>query len=186
MAPHLLVEGVDELLARGRARERGAVMERAAEAPEVEEPLIRAVEGHPHAVEEEDDAGPRLAHLQDRRLVGEEVAAVDRVVEVPPGRVALPFPVDRGVDAALRADRVRALHRDDREEIDGQPRLGDPDRRHEAGEATADDDRAGGRHPYTRNATRMANATTALYSGEITAALSSVTSPISTAPSIAP
>jgi hypothetical protein len=126
--PHLLVERVDELLAGGGPRERGAVEERAAEAAEVEQALGRAVERDAHAVEQEDDARPRLAHGLHRRLVGEEVPAVDRVVEVAGGRVALPLPVHGGVDPALRADGVRALHRDDREEVDRHPRLGEPDR----------------------------------------------------------
>ena len=56
--------------------------QRAAEAAEVEQPLGRAVERHAHAVEHEDDAGRGVAHPLDRRLVGEEVAAVDRLVEV--------------------------------------------------------------------------------------------------------
>ena len=118
VAAHLLVERVEQLLAGGRAGEGGAVVERAAEAAEVEQSLGRAVERHAHAVEQVDDAGRRVAHRLDRRLVGEEVAAVDRVVEVLPGGVALALQVLGGVDAALRAHRVRALHRHDREQID--------------------------------------------------------------------
>ena len=70
-------------------------------------------------------AGRHLAHRFDRRLVGEEVAAVNRVVEVFPGRVAFAFGVDGAVDAALRADRMRTLHRNDREQIDRMARLSD-------------------------------------------------------------
>ena len=76
------------------------------------------------------------------RLVGEEVAAVDRVVEVDLGRVALALRVHGAVDAALRADRVGALHRHEREEVDRDARLAELDRRHQAGEAAADDDDA--------------------------------------------
>ena len=60
--------------------------------------------------------GRGVAHLLDGRLVRQEVAAVDRVVEVLPGRVALALRVDRAVDAALRADRVGALDGDRGEE----------------------------------------------------------------------
>src|SRR5207244_6913802 len=59
------------------------------------------------------------------------------------GRVALPLPVDRGVDPALRTDRVRALDGHDGEQVDGEPRLGDPDGGHQARQPAADDDEAG-------------------------------------------
>ena len=142
VAAHLLVERVDQLLPRRRAGEGGAMEQRAAEAAEVEQPFGRPVERDAHAVEEEDDRRPRLAHRLHRRLVRQEVAAVDRVVEVPPRRVALALPVDGGVDPALCTDGVRALDRHEREQVDGEPRLGDADRGHEAREPAADDDEA--------------------------------------------
>ncbi len=88
VAAHLLVERVEKLLAGGGAGERGAVIERAAEAAEVEQALGGAIEGHAHAVEQVDDGGRGLAHGLDGRLVGEEVAAIDGVVEVLGGGVA--------------------------------------------------------------------------------------------------
>ena len=78
-------------------------------------------------------AGPCVAHLLDGGLVGEEVAAVDGVVEVRPGGVALALEVLGGVDAALRADGVRALDRHDGEEVDGAAGFGDLDDGGEAG-----------------------------------------------------
>ncbi len=57
VAPHLLIERVQQLLARGGAGEGSAVVERAAEAAEVQQPLGSAVEGDAHAVEQVDDAG---------------------------------------------------------------------------------------------------------------------------------
>ena len=142
VAADLLVERVEELLARRRAGERGAVEERASEAAEVEQAFGRAVERHAHAVEHVDDARRRVRHPLDRRLVGEEVAAVGRLFEVHLGRVALALGVDARVDAALRAHRVRALHGDQREEVDGDARLAQLDDGGEAGEASADDDDA--------------------------------------------
>ena len=62
VAAHLLVERVEKLLAGGGAGKRGAVVERAAEAAEVEQPFGRAVEGNAHAVEQVDDAG-RHSHM---------------------------------------------------------------------------------------------------------------------------
>src|SRR6202042_2999141 len=81
-SPDLLIQGIQQLLAGGGSSERGAVEERATEAAEVEEPFGGAVEGDAHAVEEIDDGGTLFAHLLDGGLGGEEVAAVDGVVEV--------------------------------------------------------------------------------------------------------
>ena len=84
VAANLLVERVEKLLAGGGSGEGGAVEERAAEAAEVEQAFGRAVEGHAHAVEQVDDGRARSHICFDRGLVGEEVAAVDGVVEVLP------------------------------------------------------------------------------------------------------
>jgi hypothetical protein len=81
-----------------------------------------------------------FAHVLDRGLVGKEVAAIDRVVEVRPGGVSLPLEIFGGVDASLRADGVRALDRDDRKEIDFAAGLGDLDNCGEPGETTPDFD----------------------------------------------
>ena len=59
VAADLLVERVEQLLAGGGAGEGGAVVERAAEAAEVEQALGGAVEGHAHAVEQVDDGRAR-------------------------------------------------------------------------------------------------------------------------------
>ena len=88
VAADLLVEGVEQLLAGGGSGKCSAVVERAAEAAEVEQALGGAVEGHAHAVEQVDDARGGFAHGLDGGLVGEEVAAVDGVVEVLVGGVA--------------------------------------------------------------------------------------------------
>ena len=119
------------------------MIERAAEAAEVEQALGSAIEGHAHAVEQVDDAGRGLAHGLYGSLVGEEVAAVDGVVEVLGGGVALAFEVFGGVDAALRADGVRALDRDDGEEVNVAAGFGDLDDRGEAGQASANHDDSG-------------------------------------------
>ena len=82
VAANLLVERVEKLLAGGRSGKGGAVVESATEAAEVEQSFGRAIEGNAHAVEQIDDAGSGLAHGLDRRLVGQEVATVDGVVEM--------------------------------------------------------------------------------------------------------
>ena len=103
-AADLLVECVEELLSGGRAGEGGAVVEGASEAAEVEQAFGRAVKGDAHAIEEVDDGGRHVAHVFDRRLIGEEVSAVDGVVEVLGRGVALSFEVLGSVNATLRAD----------------------------------------------------------------------------------
>ena len=118
IAANLLVERVKKLLAGGRSRKGGAVIERSAEAAKIEQPLRRSVEGNTHAVEQINDAGRGLAHVFDGRLVGKKITAVNRVVKVLPGRIAFALQILSCVDAALRAYRVRTLHRDDGEEID--------------------------------------------------------------------
>src|ERR1039458_4889514 len=137
VAAHLLVERVEKLLAGGGSGECGAVIECASEAAEVEQAFGRAIEGDAHAVEQIDDAGSGLAHRLDRRLVGEEVATVDGVVEVDPGGIAFALQVLGRVDATLRAHRMRALYRDDREQVNFSAHLGNLDDGGEACQAAA-------------------------------------------------
>ena len=137
MAADLLVERVEELLAGGRARECGALVERASEAAEVEQAFGCPVERHSHSIEEVDDGGALRGHVLDRRLVGEEVAAVDGVVEVLEDGVAFALEVLGRVDAALRADRVRTLDGDDGEQVDLAAGFGDLDDGREAGETSS-------------------------------------------------
>ena len=65
------------------------LIQRPAEAAEIQQSFGRAIERHAHAIEQVDDSRRRVAHLLHRRLVGEKVAAVDRVVKVLPGGIAL-------------------------------------------------------------------------------------------------
>src|SRR2546430_6053007 len=57
------------------------------------------------------DVDRHLGEPVDVRLARAEVAALDGVVEQPVDRVAVVLVVLRGVDAALRGDRVRAADR---------------------------------------------------------------------------
>ncbi len=84
IAADLLVECVQQLLPGGRARECGAMMLGAAETAEVEQAFGRAIEHHAHPIEQVDDRRRRLAHRLDRRLMRQEVAAVNRIVKVNP------------------------------------------------------------------------------------------------------
>ena len=70
-------------------------------------------------------AGRRLAHGLYRRLVGQKIAAINRVVKVLPGGVAFALHILGGVDSALRANRVRSLHRHNGKQIDVAARFGD-------------------------------------------------------------
>src|SRR5581483_8064470 len=84
-------------------------------------------------------AGRHLAHGLYRRLVGEEVAAIDGVVEMVPGGVTLALQILGGVDAALGADRVRPLHRNDGEEVDVTSHLGNFDGGRQSCQSATDD-----------------------------------------------
>ena len=138
VAAHLFIERVEQLLARGGAGEGGAVEERASEAAEVEQSLGCAVEGHAHAVEQIDDAGSGFAHGLDRRLVGQEVTAIDGVIEMLPAGIAFTFQILGGVDAALSADRVRTFHRHDGKQVHVPAHLGDFDDGGKSRQAAAD------------------------------------------------
>src|SRR5208337_2396193 len=137
VAADLLVERVEKLLTGGCSGEGGAVKKRAAEAAEIEQSFGRAIEGNADAIEQIDDAGSSLAHGLDRRLVGEKVATVDGVVEMDPGGIAFAFQVLGGVNATLRANRVRALDWYDREQVNLTAHFGDLDNGGEACEASA-------------------------------------------------
>ena len=136
---NLLVECVQKLLAGRGSGECRAVMQRSAKAAKIEQAFLRARERHAHAIKQINDRRRHVAHAFDRRLVREKVAAVNRVVEMLRRRIAFAFRVDRAVDPALRADRVRALYRHDRDQIDIVPRLRDLHRRRKTRKPAADD-----------------------------------------------
>ncbi len=146
VAPHLLVERVQQLLSGSRAGERSAVVERAAKSAEVEQSFRRAIERNAHAVEQVDDARRGVAHVLDWRLVCQKIAAVDGVVKMFPGRVAFALEIFRGVNPALRAHRVRPLHRNNREQVDVGAHLRDLDHRGQSGKSAAYDNNFGSRH----------------------------------------
>ena len=146
---HLLVERIEQLLPSRCAGKSRAVVERAAEAAEVEQTFRSAIEGHAHAVEQVDDGRRGLAHRLHRRLVGQKVAAVDGVVKVLAGGVAFALQILGRVDAALRANRVRALDRDDREQVDRAAGFGDLDDRRESRQSSANHDDSGCCHERT-------------------------------------
>ena len=154
IAAHLLIESVEQLLAGCCAGKGGALIECPTETAEIQQTFRRAIEGHAHAVEQVDNRRGGLAHRLHRRLVGQKIAAVNGVVEVLPGGVALALEVFGGVDAALRANRVRALDRHDGEEVNRAAGLGDLDDRRKPGEAPANDDDSGCCHclsiPFVR------------------------------------
>src|SRR5258708_32225697 len=108
------------------------MVERSTKAPKIKQTFGRAIESDAHAVEQINDRGRGLAHGFYRRLVGKEVAAVDSVVKVLPRGVAFALQVLGGVASALRADRVRALDRNDGAEGNASAGFGDLDDRCEA------------------------------------------------------
>ena len=111
-APHLLVQGVEQLLAGRGPGEGRPPEERAAEAALIAKALGRAVERHAQPVHQVDDPRGPVGQFLHRRLVLEEIAAVDGILEMLPRAVAqLPGQIVDAVDPALGADAVRPLHR---------------------------------------------------------------------------
>src|SRR6185437_3204258 len=137
---YLLVERVKQLLAGGGAGKCSAVIERAAEAPEIEQTFRCAIERNTHAVEQIDDCRRRFAHAFDRRLVSEEIASIDGVVKVLPGSVAFALQVLGGIDAALGANRMRTLDGNDGEQVHRSAGFGDLDDGRKSGQAAANHD----------------------------------------------
>jgi hypothetical protein len=123
-------------LHRFLAEVRGVPAERAL----VDRAVGVAVERHPEVLELVDDLRRRLAHVLDRILVAEPVRALDRVIHVPEP-VVLGHVGERGTDAALRRDSMRARREHLREHGDRQPGFGELQRRAHARAAGADDDR---------------------------------------------
>ncbi len=99
----------------------GARVPGAAERPLGDAPVVEAAERAAPVVHLEDDAGGVPGHLDGGVLVGQVVAALDRVERVLLGRVVVGVGVvgERRVDAALRGARVAAAGVD---LADGSPR----------------------------------------------------------------
>ena len=104
--------GADQQLLAGLAAgvERPRHLD-AAEGPVVEQAAVLPGERHALGHALVDDLHADLGQPVDVGLPGAEVAALDRVVEQPVDRVAVVAVVLRGVDPALRGDRVRAARR---------------------------------------------------------------------------
>src|ERR1700757_4186484 len=100
---NLLIQCIEKLLAGGSAGKCGAMVERSAKTAKIEQPFGRAVKRYAHAVQQIDDSWRGLTHGLDRRLIGEKIAAVDRVIKMLPGGIAFALEVLGCVDAALSA-----------------------------------------------------------------------------------
>ena len=142
----LLVERVQHRVAGAVGRGAGALHRLfavvggvAAERALVDRAVRIAVERHAEVLELVDDVRRLAAHELDRVLVAEPVGALDRVVEVIVP-VVLAHVAERGADAALRRDRVRAGREHLGQHGDVQAGARQAQRRLHAGAAGADDD----------------------------------------------
>src|SRR6185437_16927358 len=91
VAANLLIERIQKLLTGSCARERGAMVKRAAEPAKIEQAFRRSVEGDAHPVEQINDSRSGIAHGLHWRLVGKKVSAVHRVIKMLPGGVTFAF-----------------------------------------------------------------------------------------------
>ena len=108
LALERLISAEEELLPRLAPRVERARDLRAAEGAVREEAAVLAPERHALRDALVDDVYGNLREPVDVRFPRAEVAALDRVVEEAPDAVAVVLVVLRGVDAALRRDRVGA------------------------------------------------------------------------------
>ena len=113
---------------------RGVAAERAL----VDRAVGVAIERHAHMLEFVDHFRRFAAHEFDRVLVAEPIGAFDRVVEVVVP-VVLGHVAERGADAALRRDRVRARRKHFRQHRHVQARARELQRGAHARAARADD-----------------------------------------------
>ena len=103
------------------------MVQRSAEAAKIQQSFRSAVERNAHPIEQINNSRCGVAHGFYRRLVGKKVSAINRVVEVLPGRVALALQVLGSINSALRANRMRPFHWHDRKKIYLPAHLGNLD-----------------------------------------------------------
>ena len=139
MAPHLLVQRVQELLPSRGSRKRCPVKQRPAKSPVIQQSFRRPVKRHAHAIQQIDDRRRFVTHPFHQRLVRQKIAAIYRVVEMFRGAIAFALFILRRVDSALRTHRVRPLHRHDRKQLHWHARLGDTNRRHQPSQTSTHD-----------------------------------------------
>ena len=141
LAHQRLVRTEQELLARLAPRVERARHLRATERPVVEQSAVLACERHALRDALVDDVDRHLREPVHVRLARAVVAALDRVVEEAVDAVAVVLVVLRGVDPALRGDRVRTAGRVvERDDLHVVTELAERRRRRRAGETGADDD----------------------------------------------
>ncbi len=88
LTTNLFVQRVQQLLAGCRTGKGGSFVERAAESTTIQKAFARAVEGNTETIHQIDDLGSPERHLLDRRLMIQEITAVDGIVKVLPLVVA--------------------------------------------------------------------------------------------------
>jgi hypothetical protein len=122
---HLLIQSIQKLLAGGGPGKRGTVMQRAAEPAKIEQAFFGPRKRHAHPVEQINDLGRHLAHPLYRGLIGQKIPAVNCVVQMLRRRIAFALGIYGSVYAALRAHRVRPLHRHHGNQVNIVPCFGD-------------------------------------------------------------
>src|SRR5690606_8557064 len=101
------VEGVEQLLAGGGAGKRRSLVQRSAETATIDEAFGRAVKGYAEPIHQVDNFRRPVGHFLHGRLMLEEVAAIDGIIEMLPLAVAqLPRLVVDAVDATLSTHAV--------------------------------------------------------------------------------
>jgi hypothetical protein len=94
------------------------------EAAEVEQSFVSSREGNTHAIKKKDDRWSHVTHCLGRWLIRQEVAAVNGVVKMFPGGIAFALGVNRAVNSALSANRMRTFHWNYGKKINGMSSFG--------------------------------------------------------------
>ena len=136
---NLLVESVEELLARRGTGKYGTFVLLATEVTEVKHAFRRTGERHAHAVKHVHEFRSCLNHAFNSQLVSQEVTAVYRVIEMFIDGVMLTLGVHAGIHAALCTQGMGAFNRAIREEVNLTAVFTDFQRSHEARKAAAYD-----------------------------------------------
>ena len=130
-ATDLLIKSIEELLTRRGTGKHRALVLLAAEVTEIQHTFCRTRERHAHAVEHLDELRSCLDHAFDCELVSEEVAAVNRIIEMLIDGIMLTLRIHAGIDAALGTERMGTLYRAIGKEVYFSAALADLQRSHE-------------------------------------------------------
>ena len=140
---HLLIQSIKQLLTGGGTGKSGTFILNAAETTQIQQALAGSGKLYTHSVHCIDQTGSILHQTAYRRLVSQKVAAVNSIIKMLVNTVVLTFGIQCRINAALRTDGVRALHRHQRDQIDRDLLFSYLQCGHQTGQTAADNHNLG-------------------------------------------